>query len=41
SMTMQNQLTIDEMTKFEPAYEPPYSSPKDIMNILEYKAQSK
>ncbi|MGV3128749.1 CoA-disulfide reductase [Staphylococcus simulans] len=41
SMAMQNQLTIDELTEFEPAYAPPYSSPKDIINIIGYKAQSK
>ncbi|RIN78103.1 CoA-disulfide reductase [Staphylococcus simulans] len=41
SMAMQNNMTIDELTEFEPAYAPPYSSPKDIINMVGYKAQSK
>lgn len=34
-------LTIDEMRDIEIAYAPPFSSPKDIVNMIGYKAQSK
>ena len=40
-MAMQNQLTIDELTDFEVAYAPPYSSPKDAINMIGYKARNK
>lgn len=41
SMAMMNQLTIDELTEFEVAYAPPYSSPKDVINMIGYKARNK
>lgn len=41
SMAMQNDMTVDELTEFESAYAPPFSSPKDIINMIGYKAQNK
>lgn len=41
SMAMMNKLTIDELTEFEVAYAPPYSRPKDIINMIGYKARNK
>ncbi|AYU54751.1 CoA-disulfide reductase [Staphylococcus debuckii] len=41
SLAMQNDMTVDELTEFETAYAPPYSSPKDIINMIGYKAQEK
>lgn len=41
SMAMQNQMTIDELTEFEVTYAPPYSHPKDLINMIGYKASSK
>lgn len=41
SMAMMNKLTIDELAEFEVAYAPPYSSPKDIINMIGYKARNK
>lgn len=41
SMAMQNEMTVDELTEFETAYAPPYSSPKDIINMIGYKSLSK
>ncbi|MCU5745973.1 CoA-disulfide reductase [Staphylococcus sp. SQ8-PEA] len=41
SMAMQNHLTVDELTEFEVAYAPPYSSPKDPINMIGYKARNK
>lgn len=41
SMAMQNQLTVDELTDFEVTYAPPYSSPKDAINMIGYKARNK
>ncbi|QTN12545.1 CoA-disulfide reductase [Mammaliicoccus vitulinus] len=35
------ELTIDELRDIEIAYAPPFSSPKDIVNMIGYKAQSK
>ncbi|MFI3133734.1 CoA-disulfide reductase, partial [Staphylococcus warneri] len=39
SMAMQNNMTVDELTEFEVAYAPPYSHPKDLINMIGYKAQ--
>ncbi|MFW0760309.1 CoA-disulfide reductase [Staphylococcus cohnii] len=41
SMGMLHKLTIDELTEFEVAYAPPYSRPKDIINMIGYKARNK
>lgn len=41
SMAMMQKLTIDELTEFEVAYAPPYSRPKDIINMIGYKARNK
>ncbi|PTI41922.1 CoA-disulfide reductase [Staphylococcus succinus] len=41
SMAMMHRLTIDELTEFEVAYAPPYSRPKDIINMIGYKARNK
>src|SRR5699024_4721268 len=41
SMAMMHKLTIDELTEFEVAYAPPYSRPKDIINMIGYKARNK
>lgn len=40
-MAMMQKLTIDELTEFEVAYAPPYSRPKDIINMIGYKARNK
>lgn len=40
SMAMMNNMTIDDLTDFEVAYAPPYSHPKDFINMAGYKAQS-
>lgn len=34
-------LTVDDLRDIEIAYAPPFSSPKDIVNMIGYKAQSK
>jgi CoA-disulfide reductase len=34
---MQNNMTVDELTEFEVAYAPPYSHPKDLINMIGYK----
>lgn len=39
SMAMMSELTIDELTEFEVAYAPPYSHPKDLVNMIGYKAR--
>lgn len=39
SMAMMNQMTVDELTEFEVAYAPPYSHPKDLINMIGYKAR--
>lgn len=39
SMAMMNHLTVDELTEFEVAYAPPYSHPKDLINMIGYKAK--
>ena len=39
SMAMMSELTIDELTEFEVAYAPPYSHPKDLVNMIGYKAE--
>ena len=36
---MMSELTIDELTEFEVAYAPPYSHPKDLVNMIGYKAR--
>lgn len=41
SMAMMHNLTIDELVEFEVAYAPPYSRPKDIINMIGYKARNK
>ena len=41
SMAMLHKLTIDELTEFEVSYAPPYSRPKDIINMIGYKARNK
>ena len=38
-MAMMSELTIDELTEFEVAYAPPYSHPKDLVNMIGYKAR--
>ncbi|EHJ06675.1 CoA-disulfide reductase [Staphylococcus simiae] len=40
SMAMMNNLTVDDLTEFEVAYAPPYSHPKDLINMIGYKSQS-
>lgn len=40
SMAMINKMTIDELTEFEVAYAPPYSHPKDLINMIGYKARN-
>jgi CoA-disulfide reductase len=35
-----HQSTIDDLTDFEVAYAPPYSRPKDIINMIGYKARN-
>ncbi|UXR78858.1 MULTISPECIES: CoA-disulfide reductase [unclassified Staphylococcus] len=39
SMAMMHRATIDDLTAFEVAYAPPYSHPKDLINMLGYKAR--
>ncbi len=39
SMAMMSGITIDELTEFEVAYAPPYSHPKDLINMIGYKAR--
>jgi len=39
SMAMMNHMTVDELTEFEGAYAPPYSHPKDLINMIGYKAK--
>ena len=39
SIAMMNQMTVDELTEFEVAYAPPYSHPKDLINMIGYKAR--
>ncbi|MDO5376050.1 MAG: CoA-disulfide reductase [Staphylococcus rostri] len=39
SMAMMYRATIDDLTAFEVAYAPPYSHPKDLINMLGYKAR--
>ncbi|MCS4486793.1 CoA-disulfide reductase [Staphylococcus americanisciuri] len=39
TMAMMHQATIDDLTAFEVAYAPPYSHPKDLINMLGYKAR--
>ena len=39
SMAMMNHATVDDLTEFEVAYAPPYSHPKDLINLIGYKAQ--
>lgn len=39
TMAMMHGATIDELTEFEIAYAPPYSHPKDAINMLGYKAR--
>lgn len=39
TMAMMHQSTVDELTEFEVAYAPPYSHPKDALNMLGYKAR--
>ncbi|MCG7339411.1 CoA-disulfide reductase [Staphylococcus sp. ACRSN] len=40
SMAMMHHSTIDDLTDFEVAYAPPYSRPKDIINMIGYKARN-
>ncbi|WP_049426900.1 CoA-disulfide reductase [Staphylococcus capitis] len=39
SIAMMNHMTVDELTEFEVAYAPPYSHPKDLINMIGYKAR--
>ncbi|MBV5191065.1 CoA-disulfide reductase [Staphylococcus chromogenes] len=39
TMAMMHGATIDNLTEFEVAYAPPYSHPKDAINMLGYKAR--
>ena len=41
SMAMMHNMTVDALTEFEVAYAPPYSSPKDAINMIGYKARNK
>ncbi|GAA6826612.1 CoA-disulfide reductase [Helicobacter pylori] len=41
TMAMMNGLTVDELTEVETAYAPPYSHPKDLINIIGYSARNK
>ncbi|MDP4448692.1 CoA-disulfide reductase [Staphylococcus hyicus] len=40
TMAMMHDATIDDLTEFEVAYAPPYSHPKDAINMLGYKARN-
>ncbi|EDL62986.1 NADH dehydrogenase, partial [Bacillus sp. SG-1] len=33
-------ITADRLQEIETAYSPPYSSPKDLLNIIGYKAEN-
>ena len=37
-MAMMNNATVDDLTEFEVAYAPPYSHPKDLINLIGYKS---
>ncbi|MGM0846832.1 MAG: CoA-disulfide reductase [Bacillota bacterium] len=37
---IQGNVTADRLQEIETAYSPPYSSPKDLLNIIGYKAES-
>lgn len=39
TMAMMNGMTVDELTEFEVAYAPPYSHPKDLINMIGYKSR--
>lgn len=39
SMAMMTGLTVDALTEFEVAYAPPYSHPKDLINMIGYKSR--
>lgn len=39
SMAMMTGVTVDELTEFEVAYAPPYSHPKDLINMIGYQAR--
>lgn len=41
SVAMANQMTVDDLTDIEVAYAPPYSHPKDLINMIGYKARNK
>lgn len=41
TMAMMNGLTVDELTEVETAYAPPYSHPKDLINLIGYSAREK
>ncbi|EGQ0325524.1 CoA-disulfide reductase [Staphylococcus pseudintermedius] len=40
TMALMHQATIDELTEFEVAYAPPFAHPKDLINMLGYKARN-
>ncbi|MBI5975295.1 CoA-disulfide reductase [Staphylococcus canis] len=41
SMAMMNDTTVDDLVNFEVAYAPPFSHPKDLINMVGYKARNK
>lgn len=41
TMAMMHQAKIDDLVEFEVAYAPPYSHPKDLINMIGYKAKNK
>ncbi|MCG3401620.1 CoA-disulfide reductase [Staphylococcus massiliensis] len=41
TMAIIGEQTIDDLTEFEVAYAPPYNHPKDIINMVGYKARNK
>ncbi|WP_456271836.1 CoA-disulfide reductase [Bacillus sp. AK031] len=38
--SIQGNITVNELQEIETAYSPPYSSPKDLLNIIGYKAET-
>ncbi len=40
TMAMMHRMTVDELTEFEVAYAPPFSHPKDLINMIGYKARN-
>ena len=38
TMSMMNQMVVEDFINIEPTYSPPYASPKSIINMIGYKA---